>query len=104
MPDAISNTSPLLYLYRIEALIWLDALFGEVWMPNAVAYELAEGRRQDYNVPDPDTYHWLRRMEPRALPCTVPWGYSPRRAMTTHAEFLHKFIPSCGIIARAFFT
>jgi hypothetical protein len=32
MPDAISNTSPLLYLYRIEALMWLDALFGEVWM------------------------------------------------------------------------
>jgi predicted nucleic acid-binding protein len=68
MPDAISNTSPLLYLYRIEALMWPDALFGEVWMPNAVAHELAEGRRQGYNVPDPDTYHWLRRVEPRALP------------------------------------
>ena len=33
MPDTISNTSPLLYLYRIEALMWLDALFGEVWIP-----------------------------------------------------------------------
>jgi predicted nucleic acid-binding protein len=68
MPDAISNTSPLLYLYRIEALMWLDALFGAVWMPNAVVHELAEGRRQGYDVPDPDTYPWLRRMEPRALP------------------------------------
>jgi predicted nucleic acid-binding protein len=68
MPDAISNTSPLLYLYRIEALAWLDVLFGAVWIPNAVAYELAEGRRQGYDVPEPDTYHWLRRMEPLALP------------------------------------
>ncbi len=68
MPDAISNTSPLLYLYRLEVLMWLDALFGEVWMPNAVAHELGDGRRQGYDVPDPDTYPWLRRMEPRALP------------------------------------
>ena len=31
MPEAISNTSPLLYLYRIEVLGWLPELFGEVW-------------------------------------------------------------------------
>ena len=68
MPDTISNTSPLLYLYRIEALMWLDALFGEVWIPSAVAHELAEGRRQGYDVPVPDTYHWLRHMERRILP------------------------------------
>lgn len=28
MPDAISNTSPLVYLYRIHALDWLGSLFG----------------------------------------------------------------------------
>lgn len=27
MPDAISNTSPLLYLHRIDALGWLPDLF-----------------------------------------------------------------------------
>jgi predicted nucleic acid-binding protein len=48
--------------------MWLNALFGEVWMPTAVAIELAEGRRLGYDVPDPDTYHWLRRMEPQSLP------------------------------------
>jgi predicted nucleic acid-binding protein len=68
MPNAVTNTSPLLYLYRIEALMWLGALFGEVWMPNAVAHELAEGRQQGYDVPDPDTYHWLHRMDPQSLP------------------------------------
>jgi hypothetical protein len=39
MPDAISNTSPLLYLYQIEALTWLSVLFGEVWIPQAFIKE-----------------------------------------------------------------
>ena len=30
MPEAISNTSPLLYLYRIDVLQWLPELFDEV--------------------------------------------------------------------------
>jgi hypothetical protein len=30
MPEAISNTSPLLYLYRIEVLDWLPELFTEI--------------------------------------------------------------------------
>ena len=42
MADAISNTSPLLYLYRIDAIVWLEHMFGEVWIPNAVALEAAE--------------------------------------------------------------
>lgn len=36
MGNVISNTSPLLYLYRIGALEWLPHLFGEVWVPEAV--------------------------------------------------------------------
>ena len=32
---AISNTSPLLYLYRVGALDWLGVLFEEVWIPGA---------------------------------------------------------------------
>ena len=68
MPDAISNTSPLLSLYQIEALTWLSVLFGEVWVPQAVRDELTEGQLRGYDVPDPDHFRWLRRMEPRALP------------------------------------
>ncbi len=33
MAKAISNTSPLLYLYRIEMIGWLSQLFEEVWIP-----------------------------------------------------------------------
>jgi predicted nucleic acid-binding protein len=31
MPDAITNTSPLVYLHRIQTLEWLPALFEEIW-------------------------------------------------------------------------
>ena len=68
MPEAISNTSPLLYLYRIEALNWLPELFTEIWTPMAVVHELLEGRRKGYDVPNPADYTWLYIMEPRSMP------------------------------------
>ena len=40
MPKAISNTSPLLYLYRVGAIDWLSKLFEEVWTTEAVQNEL----------------------------------------------------------------
>jgi predicted nucleic acid-binding protein len=43
MPDAISNTSPLVYLYRIQAIEWLPELFGNVYVLTAVVDELKEG-------------------------------------------------------------
>ena len=56
---AISNTSPLLYLHRIDAIDLLPGLCEEVWIPQAVAQELFEGGRRRYEVPDPRDYRWL---------------------------------------------
>lgn len=68
MPDAISNTSPVLYLYRIGVLEWLPKLFGEIWVPQAVVLELQEGHRRGYDVPNPGDYAWLRIVEPHSVP------------------------------------
>ena len=68
MPKAISNTSPLLYLYRIGVMDWLPKLFEEVRIPSAVMEELKEGRRKGYDVPNPNDYQWLRIENPRAMP------------------------------------
>jgi hypothetical protein len=57
MLNAISNTSPLLYLYRIDALKWLPSLFAEIWIPGAVVFELQEGRQKGYDVPNPSDYN-----------------------------------------------
>jgi len=71
MAEAISNTSPLLYLYRIDALEWLGELFGEVWVPGAMVEELREGGKRGYVVPDLSGYTWLEVVEPRS----VPWEW-----------------------------
>jgi predicted nucleic acid-binding protein len=68
MPKAISNTSPLLYLYRVGTIHWLPQLFEEVWIPPAVAAELQEGLQRGYNVPTPEAYSWLHIVEPRSTP------------------------------------
>ena len=68
MPDAISNTSPLVYLYRIQALEWLPKLFSRVWVPTAVVEELTEGQRRGFDVPGPSAYSWLQIVDPRATP------------------------------------
>lgn len=54
MLKAVSNTSPLLYLYRIGGIEWLPQLFDEVWTPEAVKNELQAGRSKGYDVPNPD--------------------------------------------------
>ena len=68
MLKAISNTSPLLYLYRIGAIDWLPKLFDEVWTPEAVKNELLEGRSKGYDVPDPADYPWLNVVNPNSMP------------------------------------
>lgn len=68
MPKAISNTSPVLYLYRIGGLEWLASLFEEVWLPEAVYEELQVGRSKGYDVPYPPDYSWLKIVNPRFTP------------------------------------
>ena len=68
MPKAITNTSPLLYLYRIDAIEWLPKLFDEVWTPDAVKDELLAGRSKGYDVPNPADYPWLKIINPKSKP------------------------------------
>ena len=68
MPEVITNTSPLLYLYRIERLDWLPRLFHSIWTPGAVVEELREGRQRGYEVPDPTDYAWLQIVDPHHIP------------------------------------
>ena len=68
MPDAITNTSPLVYLYRIQAIEWLPELFGNVYVPTAVVDELKEGQRRGFDVPNPSIYRRFRIVDPRTMP------------------------------------
>jgi predicted nucleic acid-binding protein len=68
MPEAITNTSPMLYLYRIGVLEWLPQLCDDIWIPQAVVDELQDGQRKGYDVPIPSAYSWLQVVEPQAVP------------------------------------
>ena len=68
MPKAITNTSPLLYLYRANRIEWLPQLFSEIWTPNAVVEELKEGQKRGYDVPFAQNYAWLKITTPRSMP------------------------------------
>jgi len=68
MTKVISNTSPLLYLYRIRAIGWLPKLFDEIWTPDAVKSELLAGRSKGYDVPSPADFDWLHIINPKSMP------------------------------------
>jgi predicted nucleic acid-binding protein len=68
MTRAISNTSPLLYLFRIGVLEWLPKLHEEVWTPTAVVAELQEGLSRGHSAPDPANIAWLKIVDPQATP------------------------------------
>lgn len=68
MPKAISNTSPLLYLYKIGAMEFLPKLFDVVWTAGSVQNELLVGRSSGYDVPNPNDYPWLNIVNPQSMP------------------------------------
>ena len=68
MPEAITNTSPLLYLHRIGTVNWLRELFSTIVVPSAVVRELQGGRERGYDVPDPADHAWLQIAVPAAVP------------------------------------
>jgi predicted nucleic acid-binding protein len=60
VPDVISNSSPLQYLYQADVLDLLPVLFGQVCVPEAVVAELEEGRRRSVPLPTLADLSWLQ--------------------------------------------
>jgi hypothetical protein len=59
MPEVITDTSPIQYLYQIAQLDLLPTLYGQIRMPQAVADELTQGLAQDISLPDPNSLSWI---------------------------------------------
>ncbi len=68
MAEAITNTSPLIYLDRIRRLEWLPELFTEVWVPTAVIDELNEGRSHGHQGLDLEGIPRIRVVAPENQP------------------------------------
>jgi predicted nucleic acid-binding protein len=59
MPEVITDTSPIQYLYQTNLLGLLPTLYGQIILPQAVADELAQGQSQGVALPDPASLSWL---------------------------------------------
>jgi predicted nucleic acid-binding protein len=57
--EVISNTSPLQYLFQVELLDLLPALYGTIVVPSGVADELAEGHVRGVSLPDLQPLSWV---------------------------------------------
>jgi predicted nucleic acid-binding protein len=103
MPNAISNTSPLLYLYRIEVIEWLPRLFREFWIPSAVFDELKEGQREGYDVPNPSNFRWVKKVNPRVMPSewlSLDLGAGELSAMALALENQDRIVLLDDLLAR----
>ena len=103
MPEAISNTSPLLYLHRIGAMGWLPQLFDAVWTPDAVKRELLEGRAKGYDAPDLTEHPWLNIVNPASMPSewlALDLGAGELAAMALALEQPTKIILLDDLLAR----
>ncbi len=103
MSVAISNTSPLLYLYRIGGIEWLGDIFQEVWVPDAVVEELKAGHERGYDVPSKLEYPWIKRINPLHMPeewLALELGRGELAAMSLALEHRESVILLDDLLAR----
>lgn len=56
----IVDTSPLFYLHRLGYFHILEKLYGEIIVPQAVVTELQEGKMLGEDVPEIESYNWIK--------------------------------------------
>ena len=59
MPEVISNTSPLQYLYQLGLLDLLPQSVGRITVPQAVVDELEAGRLLGHDLPEVSSLMWV---------------------------------------------
>jgi uncharacterized protein len=64
LAEVIVNASPLQYLHQAGQLDLLPRLFGRIIVPEAVAAELAAGRRLGVSLPEPEVLEWVDLVTP----------------------------------------
>ncbi|MDX2031456.1 MAG: DUF3368 domain-containing protein [Blastocatellia bacterium] len=65
MPEVISDTSPLQYLFQTGLLDVLKMLYGTITIPEAVVDELEVGRLRAIYLPEISSIDWITITRPR---------------------------------------
>lgn len=89
MPEVISDTSPLQYLFQTGLLDVLKMLYGKITIPEAVADELEVGRLRAIYLPEISSIDWITITRPRGqrlLPLAPDLGSGEREAIALAVE------------------
>jgi uncharacterized protein len=89
LPEIISNTSPLQYLYQLGLLDALPKLVTTITVPPAVQDELTAGRKLGLNLPDLQSLDWITVRRPSssaALPMVMDLGAGEREVLALALE------------------
>lgn len=84
MPDVISDTSVIQYLFQVGLLDLLFTLYQEITIPEAVAAELAEGRLHGIDLPDAETmsqFRVLKILVPQSIQLLKSLGPGEREVL-----------------------
>lgn len=84
MPETISNSSPIQYLFQCNLLDLLPSLFDRVIIPEAVVAEISEGRGLGVTLPVMDALPWAcvrAPKDPALLPLVTDLGQGEREVL-----------------------
>ncbi|MGL5794410.1 MAG: DUF3368 domain-containing protein, partial [Waterburya sp.] len=85
MLEVIVDTSPIQYLYQTNLLNLLPTLYGQITIPQAVLHELAQGKTQGIDLPDPVLLSWISICpvkESELIPPLTNLGLGEREVLT----------------------
>ncbi|MEW6127050.1 MAG: DUF3368 domain-containing protein [Acidobacteriota bacterium] len=103
MPDVISDTSPLQYLYQTNLLDLLPTLYQKVLIPQAVFDELEVGRIHNINLPDVAQLSWIEIHQVNISPqliFAVDLGLGEREVLSLATQVSHSLALLDDALAR----
>ncbi len=105
MPNVITDTSPIQYLYQIAQLDLLPMLYGQVRMPQAVADELMQGYVQGISLPNLDSLSWIRLcavLSSSLIPNIKNLGVGEREALSLAMTIPDSLVTLDDALARSY--
>lgn len=89
MPEVISDTSPLQYLFQLNLLDLLPRFYGKIVVPQGVAQEIDSGQALGVSLPDLKSLSWVRLRKVRdsaEVPLMPDLGIGEREVLALALE------------------
>ncbi|HKQ09450.1 MAG TPA: DUF3368 domain-containing protein [Blastocatellia bacterium] len=103
MPEVISDTSPLQYLFQANLLELLQKLYGQITIPEAVLNEITAGHTLGIRLPDLTAVSWIQVRQvrdPASRPLASDLGAGERDVLALAIETADSLVLLDDALAR----